>query len=358
MRIARRGRRARARPTRSTACCSTSACRTRAGSARSSACAPPRRASRISCSPATATSSAASRRSPPARRTTSSRAASTATACAARSSTPSSAARPTASASGCARRRSWPRRPRAWSAGCCRCRCSTTRRCCVGTGYRPGRERTLLGGDFYDAVETPDGTLHLVIGDVSGHGPDEAALGVCLRVAWRTLMLGGVDARARPPDAAAGPRPRALRGGDLRDGLDRDVAPDRTPAAVRSAGHPPPVLLGDGRRRDDRPDGDRAAARRLRRRALARPRAGAAAALGPAALHRRPDRGPRRPRRQRPARDGGPDRAARRSAPRARWAEEPSALVAGLIDEVLERNGGAPLDDVAALLLTGGRSAG
>jgi hypothetical protein len=42
----------------------------------------------------------------------------------------------------------------------------------------------------------------------------------------------------------------------------------------------------------------------------------------------------------------------------ASWAEQPSSLVAGLIDDVLERNGGAPLDDIAAILLTGGRSAG
>src|SRR3954468_15109986 len=34
-------------------------------------------------------------------------------------------------------------------------------RLAVATGYRPGRARTLLGGDFYDAVEVGDGTLHL-----------------------------------------------------------------------------------------------------------------------------------------------------------------------------------------------------
>ncbi|MGW0926988.1 PP2C family protein-serine/threonine phosphatase, partial [Streptomyces sp. NPDC002755] len=33
--------------------------------------------------------------------------------------------------------------------------------------------------------------LHAVVGDVSGHGPDAAALGVCLRIAWRALVLGG-----------------------------------------------------------------------------------------------------------------------------------------------------------------------
>ena len=57
--------------------------------------------------------------------------------------------------------------------------------------YRPGRAHALLGGDFYDVVETSDGTVHAVIGDVSGHGAAEAAVGVCLRVAWRSLVLAG-----------------------------------------------------------------------------------------------------------------------------------------------------------------------
>ncbi|MEC4019652.1 PP2C family protein-serine/threonine phosphatase [Streptomyces sp. H27-D2] len=57
--------------------------------------------------------------------------------------------------------------------------------------YQPGRTQALLGGDFYDVVQTPDGTTHAVVGDVSGHGPDEAALGVCLRVAWRSFVLAG-----------------------------------------------------------------------------------------------------------------------------------------------------------------------
>ncbi|MFE6286268.1 PP2C family protein-serine/threonine phosphatase [Streptomyces sp. NPDC057877] len=57
--------------------------------------------------------------------------------------------------------------------------------------YFPGRAQALLGGDFLDVVQTPDGIVHAIIGDVSGHGPDAAALGVCLRIAWRTLTLGG-----------------------------------------------------------------------------------------------------------------------------------------------------------------------
>ncbi|WP_225448109.1 PP2C family protein-serine/threonine phosphatase [Streptacidiphilus sp. P02-A3a] len=61
----------------------------------------------------------------------------------------------------------------------------------VNSRYLPGREQALLGGDFLDAVQTADGRIHAVIGDVSGHGPDEAALGVCLRITWRALVLAG-----------------------------------------------------------------------------------------------------------------------------------------------------------------------
>jgi serine phosphatase RsbU (regulator of sigma subunit) len=57
--------------------------------------------------------------------------------------------------------------------------------------YLPGRRQALLAGDFWDTVQTPDGAVHVVIGDVCGHGPDEAALGAALRIAWRTLVLAG-----------------------------------------------------------------------------------------------------------------------------------------------------------------------
>ncbi|WP_084532329.1 PP2C family protein-serine/threonine phosphatase [Nocardia miyunensis] len=58
--------------------------------------------------------------------------------------------------------------------------------------YRPGRDHALLGGDFYDVVQDHAGLVHAVIGDVSGHGPDAAATGVALRLAWRTLLLSGI----------------------------------------------------------------------------------------------------------------------------------------------------------------------
>ncbi|WP_432148583.1 PP2C family protein-serine/threonine phosphatase [Streptomyces sp. bgisy029] len=63
----------------------------------------------------------------------------------------------------------------------------------VTSRYLPGAALALLGGDFLDVVECDDGRLHAVVGDVSGHGPDAAALGVFLRIAWRSLVLGGHD---------------------------------------------------------------------------------------------------------------------------------------------------------------------
>ncbi|MDQ3406462.1 MAG: SpoIIE family protein phosphatase [Actinomycetota bacterium] len=111
----------------------------------------------------------------------------------------------------------------------------------VASRYEPGQQRMLLGGDFYDVVETTDGTVHAMIGDVCGHGPDEAAVGVCLRVAWRALVLA-----ERPVNEVLDTMQRVLVHERHLDGLFAtlcmiSVAPDRRTAVVHLAGHPPPV---------------------------------------------------------------------------------------------------------------------
>jgi serine phosphatase RsbU (regulator of sigma subunit) len=58
--------------------------------------------------------------------------------------------------------------------------------------YRPSREDALLCGDFYDVIQTTDRVVHVLIGDVAGHGPHEAALGAALRIAFRALTFAGV----------------------------------------------------------------------------------------------------------------------------------------------------------------------
>jgi serine phosphatase RsbU (regulator of sigma subunit) len=116
----------------------------------------------------------------------------------------------------------------------------------VATRYRPGGGQLLLGGDFFDLVEAPDGWVHVVIGDVCGRGPEEAALGVCLRVAWRTMVLAG-----RPMAEVLSAVQQVLEHERHEDRLFStlcmaSIAPDRAHARLHLAGHPPPLLLAPG----------------------------------------------------------------------------------------------------------------
>ncbi len=109
-----------------------------------------------------------------------------------------------------------------------------------------GGQQHLLGGDFYDVVEAADGWVHALIGDVCGRGPAEAALGVCLRVAWRTLVLAG-----RPADEILATLNQLLEHERQDDTMFAtmcmmSVAPDRSAGWVRMAGHLPPLLVTRG----------------------------------------------------------------------------------------------------------------
>ncbi|WP_425583839.1 PP2C family protein-serine/threonine phosphatase [Streptomyces rectiviolaceus] len=113
--------------------------------------------------------------------------------------------------------------------------------------YRPGRSRALLGGDFYDTVRTPDGSVHVMIGDVCGHGPDEAALGVELRIAWRTLTFAGLCG-----DELLSTLQKVLEHERADDEIFAtlctvDIAPDGRRAGLCLAGHPSPLIARDGR---------------------------------------------------------------------------------------------------------------
>ena len=113
--------------------------------------------------------------------------------------------------------------------------------------YRPGRAQALLGGDFYDVVETADETVHAVIGDVSGHGAAAAAIGVCLRVAWRSLVLAGVTA-----PTMIGLLEQMLVAERESENVFATLslltfAPDRRRARILRAGHPGLLLRAAGR---------------------------------------------------------------------------------------------------------------
>jgi serine phosphatase RsbU (regulator of sigma subunit) len=122
----------------------------------------------------------------------------------------------------------------------------TDSRLSVAARCLPGGKHMLLGGDFYDVVEGGDGWVHALIGDVCGRGPAEAALGVCLRVAWRTLVLAG-----RPVDEILATLSQLLEHERQDDTMFAtlcmlSVAPDRSAGWVRMAGHLPPLLVNRG----------------------------------------------------------------------------------------------------------------
>ncbi|MFD5481407.1 PP2C family protein-serine/threonine phosphatase [Streptomyces hawaiiensis] len=124
----------------------------------------------------------------------------------------------------------------------------------LASHHLPASTRTLIGGDWYDALELTDGETLLSVGDLTGQG-----VGVTSNM---TMLLGAVRGMAM-----AGARPGQLMAW-LNQLLDATVQPAlgsavccRYRPATRTlvwaqAGHPAPLLFRDGTGRVlDTPDG-------------------------------------------------------------------------------------------------------
>ena len=287
----------------STSSCSTSACRTRWASPRSSGCWPPAHPP-SSCSPAWPAPTSGSRPSPPAPRTTSSRARSTARLLG-------------RSVRYAIQRRRLEDTDRALYRSLVRAEevnrlerallptpSVVDQRLEVRVGYRAGRDG-VLGGDFYDVVERPDGSVLALVGDVCGHGPDEAALGATLRTAWRTLVLAEV-----PTVDILGLLERVLISERARPEVFTtvsmlDVAADRASVDLYLAGHPVPAAPRARRRRSCRRTGAVARSASRSPGGWAPVRLELAPVVADPAVHRRRPRGDHR-RRLRPRRQDRP----------------------------------------------------
>ncbi|HYX80539.1 MAG TPA: SpoIIE family protein phosphatase, partial [Actinomycetota bacterium] len=110
--------------------------------------------------------------------------------------------------------------------------------------YVPASADMLVGGDWYDAVELPDGRLGLAIGDVAGHGLASTSAMGQLRTALRAF------ASEDPAPERVLARVHRI----TRDWLDLDMAtllfavfdPRTNELRFSNAGHPPPLVVTPG----------------------------------------------------------------------------------------------------------------
>lgn len=115
----------------------------------------------------------------------------------------------------------------------------------IAVRYRPAETDHLVGGDWYDAVVLPTEQILLAVGDVAGHGIDAATDMVALRNALRGLAATG----AGPAQLLSWLNTVAHH---LTDHVTATAVcgiydPSSQTLRWARAGHPPPLLIRDGR---------------------------------------------------------------------------------------------------------------
>ncbi|MEU9670927.1 SpoIIE family protein phosphatase [Streptomyces bobili] len=125
----------------------------------------------------------------------------------------------------------------------------------VDIAYLPAQSGLNVGGDWFSAIELPDGDALFVVGDVAGHGVDAVAAMALLRFTAKGMVITGSSLTG-----ALGRLNALLLHSRDPHGTATMVLARYNPRERRlvwaQAGHPPPLLLRDGKARYlDRPFG-------------------------------------------------------------------------------------------------------
>jgi serine phosphatase RsbU (regulator of sigma subunit) len=105
-------------------------------------------------------------------------------------------------------------------------------------------EGPAAGGDFYDAFELAGGRVAVLVGDVSGHGPDALERTNSIRTALHDRLEAGLSPRAALESVG---RSNCLESsGQFATAVVAVHDPADGTLTYAAAGHPPPIITGRG----------------------------------------------------------------------------------------------------------------
>ena len=115
----------------------------------------------------------------------------------------------------------------------------------VGAHYRPGADHVDVGGDWYDVMPLPDGSVAVSLGDVMGKGVEAAVVMNEVRTAARAYVLLDPD-----PSTVLARLDRLVSASSSAEQVVTMVYavvdPTRQELHLAVAGHPPPLLVPAG----------------------------------------------------------------------------------------------------------------
>jgi serine phosphatase RsbU (regulator of sigma subunit)/CHASE3 domain sensor protein len=109
--------------------------------------------------------------------------------------------------------------------------------------YVPASREAQVGGDWYDALELPDGRILFSIGDVAGHGVDAA---VVMSRARQSIVAAALHENDPAAVLERANRALILQESRMVTAICGYLDPRTRDIAYATAGHPPPVLARDG----------------------------------------------------------------------------------------------------------------